>query len=129
MSALAGLAPVVQGHLAAALIALILGAVVLAASKGTPVHKAMGRMWVALLVVISLGSFWIREINDGGFSAIHVLSVVTLLSLAYAIYSIRRGRVRSHRLTMIAVYAGGMIGAGLGALAPGRVLSGLLFGP
>lgn len=57
MSALAGLAPVVQVHLGAALVALILGAVVLVRPKGTPVHKAMGRVWVALLVVISLGSF------------------------------------------------------------------------
>jgi uncharacterized membrane protein len=36
-------------HLAAAASALVLGFVMLARRKGTPSHKALGRIWVAVM--------------------------------------------------------------------------------
>lgn len=128
MTAFAQVSPAVLVHLVTAIFALGLGAVVLMRPKGTRVHKAMGRLWVALLTVIALSSFWITEIRPGAFSAIHLLSVLTLVSLVYAIISIRRGRVRAHKTAMLATYVAGLVGAGLGALAPGRFLSRLFFG-
>src|SRR5262245_42267426 len=74
-------------HLSAALLALALGALVLVLPKGTRRHKLFGRLWVGLMVLIAVSSFWI------GFSWIHLLSIWTLISLACAIWFIRRGNV------------------------------------
>lgn len=114
-------------HLSAALAALALGLTVLARRKGTTSHKALGRAWVALMIVVAVSSFWILEIRKGaGPSWIHLLSAWTLVSLACAVYFIRHGNVRAHRGFMVGTFVG-LAGAGLGALAPGRALYRLLF--
>ena len=114
-------------HLAAAILSLIVGALVLARTKGTRSHKTLGRLWVGLMLVVALSSFWILEIRDGaGFSVIHLLSAWTLVSLALAVYFIRRGNVRAHKGFMVGTFLG-LAGAGLGALAPGRALYLFLF--
>ena len=118
---------IVSLHLAAALGALALGTAVLAGRKGTPLHKALGRSWVALMTAVALSSFWIFELRGGaGPSWIHLLSAWTLISLACAIYFIRRGNVRAHRNFMVGTFAG-LVAAGLFALAPGRTLYRLFF--
>ena len=122
------LTPVVTVHLITAALALVLGGMVLWRPKGTATHKATGRFWVALMVIAAVSSFWIRDIGpDGGFSWIHLLSVLTLFSLAMAIRHIRNGRIASHRGFMMGSYIG-LAGAGAGALAPGRVAHDLVFG-
>jgi len=109
-------------HLAAVLPALALGAVQLAAPKGTRLHKALGWLWVGAMAIAALSSFWIFGLNKaGGFSVIHLLSAWTLVSLGLAIWFIRRGRVRAHMGFMIGTFLG-LAGAGAGALAPGRTL-------
>lgn len=118
--------PAILVHLATALPALALGAVMLWRRKGTAPHKRWGRLWVGLMAVAALSSFWIREINDGGFSAIHLLSVWTLASLAAGVMLARRGKVRAHRGFMIGTYLG-LLAAGALALAPGRLLNEALF--
>lgn len=111
-------------HLAAALIAIALGLRNLMAEKGTPIHKKLGWIWVALMAGLSLVSFSIQEINPGGFSWIHGLSIFVLINLVLAIRAIRQGKVARHRSIMLGVMAGLLI-AGLFALAPGRAISGL----
>lgn len=110
-------------HIAAATLALLGGALVLGRRKGTRSHKTLGRIWVGAMTLVALSSFWIFEIRQGaGPSFVHLLSVWTLVSLALAIWFIRRGNVRAHKGFMIGTYFG-LIGAGIGALAPGRFLS------
>jgi uncharacterized membrane protein len=110
----------VHGALAAT--ALIVGGSVLLRRKGTATHKLLGRVWVALMVAVALSSFWIFEIRRGaGPSLIHLLSVSTLISLALAVWFIRRGNVRAHRGFMVGTFVG-LAAAGLGTLAPGRAL-------
>ena len=117
----------VQLHLAAALAALVLGTVIIVGRKGTPRHKAIGRAWVALMAAVALSSFWITGLaGPGRFSVIHLLSIFTLAVLVIAVWAIRTGRVRLHRRAMVGLYAGGLIGAGVGAFWPGRLLSHLL---
>ncbi|TMH72331.1 MAG: DUF2306 domain-containing protein [Betaproteobacteria bacterium] len=119
--------PLITSHAASAVAALVIGGAVLLRRKGTPSHKALGRTWVALMVAVALSSFWIFEIRRGaGPSFIHLLSVWTLISLALAVWFIRRGNVRAHRGFMIGTFIG-LVAAGLGALAPGRALYRLLF--
>src|SRR3954469_14821184 len=110
-------------HLIAALLALTLGGVVAIVKKGTRLHRALGRSWVVVMVLVAAGSFWVRR--DGHLSWIHGLSAWTLFSLAIAIWAIRRGNVRLHRHWMLGTYAG-LATAGLFAFAPGRLLGSLM---
>lgn len=120
--------PLIALHTAAASFAVALGLLVLARPKGTQIHKAMGRVWVALMAATAISSFWIMEIRDGaGFSPIHVLSAVVLIALARAIWAIRRGRVRTHRINMLSAFAGTVV-AGAFTLLPDRIIGGYFFG-
>ena len=119
----------IQLHVYAALAAALLGAVILFRRKGTPRHRLAGKVWVALMVVVSLSSFGIHEINLWGrWSPIHILSIVTLVSLAAGIWLARRRQVAGHRFTMQATYVGALLVAGLFTFLPGRLMHTVLFG-
>lgn len=124
---MAALTPVVLLHLAAALLALAVGALNLVRAKGTRAHPVLGWVWVALMASAAISSFWIFGLRNGaGPSLVHALSVWTLVALVCAIVAIRRGRPRTHRAFMIGTFLG-LLGAGIGALAPGRLLAQWLF--
>jgi uncharacterized membrane protein len=126
---LTSLTPVVAIHLGATLSALVIGGINLARAKGTAPHKHLGRVWVIFMAVAAFFSFWINGFAGGrGFGPIHLLSVWTLIALACGVLFIRRGHRRVHLGFMIGTYVG-LLGAGLGALAPGRLLNSALFGP
>lgn len=113
-------------HLAAVLPAVGIGVSQLLLPKGTRAHRAFGWAWIAAMAVVALSSFWIFGIRKGGFSVIHLLSVFVLLNLVAAIWCIRHGHVSAHRKFMVGTLLG-LLGAGAGALAPGRFLHQLLF--
>ena len=116
----------IQLHVAAAVLAFLLGGWLLLRRKGTGRHKAFGKLWVSLMLVVIVTSYWIGQ--SGSFSWIHGLSIFTFLMLVLAVWAIRTGRRATHRGTMIGIYFGALIGAGTGALMPGRLLNQALFG-
>jgi uncharacterized membrane protein len=120
---LAASAPSVVIHTVFAAAALILGAAVLLLKKGTPLHMALGRTWAVLMMATAAISF----VMVTHYSWIHVLSVVTLVNIPYAIWRRRVGDVRAHATAMIANYCGLFIAAGF-TLAPGRVMHAVVFG-
>ena len=94
-------------HAFAALTSLLLGGWQLFFSaKGTPAHRLVGRVWVPLMLYVSVTSFWIREIRDDKFSLLHVLSVVTIVTVSLAVYDVRRGNIRGHIGNMIGSWIG-----------------------
>jgi uncharacterized membrane protein len=113
--------PIVIIHLAAALLALALGVVNIFGAKGTPRHRAIGWIWMAMMLGVTLPSFGIAEINPGGFSWIHGLSILTLVTMLASIWAIRAKRVRAHKQMMISLVVSLTI-AGIFTLMPGRVL-------
>ncbi len=114
-------------HLAAVLPAVTIGVTQLLMTKGARIHKTLGWIWVLAMVVVAVSSFWIMELRKGGgFSVIHLLSVWVLISLACAIWFIRRGNVRAHKGFMVGTLLG-LAGAGIGAVMPRRFLTQLLF--
>jgi uncharacterized membrane protein len=96
-------APEIQVHAFAAMSAFALGVVQLAAPKGTLPHRTLGWIWVALMLVISASSF--------------------------AVVAARRHRVRAHKVTMMSIFAGALLLAGLFTLVPGRIMHTVLFDP
>lgn len=113
-------------HLALSLAAMALILVILAAPKGRGAHRLLGRLAAAALVLSAISSFWIQ--SRGHFSWLHILSVVVLVNVPYAIWMARIGRIAAHRRAMLAS-AGGLFVAGLFAtFAPGRALHTMLFG-
>ncbi|HEX8467474.1 MAG TPA: DUF2306 domain-containing protein [Allosphingosinicella sp.] len=113
-------------HLFTVIPAIPLGAVVLWRTKGGRIHRLLGRIWGALMMVTAASSFWLQSLS-GGLSFIHLFSVLTLVSIPLAVWNARRGNIRAHRNAMRGVYAG-LIAAGLLAVVPGRTLGTLLFG-
>ena len=70
----------ISTHAYAALTALVLGAFQLALPKGTPLHRNIGRLWVGLIGIVAISSFFINDIRQfGAFSLIHLLSLLTPL--------------------------------------------------
>jgi uncharacterized membrane protein len=123
-------APVVQVHAFAAMAAFALGVVQVAAPKGTLPHRTIGWIWVVLLLAISVSSFFIHGIRMWGeWSPIHILSVFTPLMLLLGVLAARRHRVRAHRITMVSIFAGALVLAGIFTLVPGRIMHAVVFGP
>lgn len=118
----------IQLHVAAALLATVLGGVVFALEKGTRLHKGLGRLWVGAMAVTALSSFFITEIRMvGPYSVLHALSVLTLGFLVTGIYLARTGRIASHRQTMASTYVLALILTGGFTLLPGRRLHAVVF--
>lgn len=122
---------VVQLHAFAAMAALVLGIVQIAAPKGTLPHKALGWVWVVLLLLISASSFWIHGHNFRlwrTWSPIHLLSIFTPVMLVVGVVSARRHNVVSHKITMVSIFIGALVIAGAFTLVPGRIMHHVMFG-
>ncbi|MCA3179252.1 MAG: DUF2306 domain-containing protein [Burkholderiaceae bacterium] len=121
------LQPAIAVHVIAASLALALGAWVLLARKGTPMHRLAGRAWALAMAVTAAGSFAIEakvlsvDTPLGRFGPIHLLSAFVLYQLARAIAAIRAGDVGLHRRAMTGSFAGLAI-AGIFTVLPGRTL-------
>ena len=121
---------IIQWHAFAALGAFALGAVQLAAPKGTIPHRLFGWIWTTLLFVVAVSSFFIHEIRLWGpFSPIHLLSVFTLIMLPLAVLCARRHEVTKHRRAMTGLFLGALVIAGAFTLLPGRIMHAVVFGP
>nr|WP_316629896.1 DUF2306 domain-containing protein [uncultured Brevundimonas sp.] len=119
-------------HVAAALIALAIGVVLLTGVKGDRLHRTLGWLWVLAMGTTAVSSFFIHQINpDGpaGLSLIHLLSGWTVVGLPMAVYAARRHRVAAHRRAMTGMFVGGLIVAGLLTFLPGRLMWAVFFGP
>ncbi|WP_198372238.1 DUF2306 domain-containing protein [Roseomonas rosulenta] len=113
-------------HLGFSLAALAAILAVLVLPKGIRMHRWLGRVAAAAMLLSAASAFGIQ--SRGHLSMLHVLSVVTLLNIPYAVWMVRRGRIASHRRAMLS-NAGALVVAGLFAtLMPGRTLHALLFG-
>jgi uncharacterized membrane protein len=120
--------PAIELHAFAAMTAFALGVVQLTAPKGTLPHRTIGWLWVLLMVAVSISAFWIHQLRLWGpWSPIHLLAIFTLVMLPIAVLHARRHRVASHRATMIGIFFGALVVAGLFTLLPGRIMHDVVF--
>jgi uncharacterized membrane protein len=116
---------VVVSHLLIAVLAISFGIKNLISQKGTKTHKIVGWIWVLLMFYVALSSFWIKKINEGYYSVIHLLSIYVLVTITLGIYFLRKGNVKLHKSFMFGNLIG-LIVAGIFTLLPGRYISQVL---
>lgn len=123
----------IQIHLFFAMCAFLIGALQLLGKKGTTQHKVLGRLWVVMMLIICLTSFWIKRLMPNGFfwgySPIHLLSISVLFQITLGVYFARVGNIESHKKWMTYTYIGGLIIAGAFTFYPGRLLYRVFIAP
>lgn len=107
----------VQIHVVTILVATFAVAMIPFVRRGGLSHRISGRFFVAGMFLASVSSFFIREIKDGGFSSIHLISVGVLISLFFGVRAAVRGNIRSHQNWMVATAVSGLGIAGVMAFA------------
>jgi uncharacterized membrane protein len=121
--------PAIQIHAFTAMAALALGAVQLAAAKGTLPHRTLGWGWVVLMFVVAASSLFIHELRVwGSWSPIHLLSIYVLITLPLAVLAAHRHATQRHRRAMVGLFVGGLVIAGLFTFYPGRIMHTVIFG-
>jgi len=92
-------------------------------------HRTIGFVWVGLMAVVCLSSFFIHQLRIWGpWSPIHLLSIFTLIMLPFAVWAAHRHNVTRHRMTMIGIFSGALVVAGLFTFLPGRIMHAVVFG-
>jgi uncharacterized membrane protein len=115
--------PAIQLHTAAALTAFALGLLQFAAPKGTLPHRTLGWVWVLLMAIVGISAFFIHDLRIwGSWSPIHLLAIFTLVMLPVGVRYARRHNVRGHKITMISIFLGALLIAGIFTLVPGRIM-------
>jgi uncharacterized membrane protein len=129
------LTPLIAIHMAAALAAVVTGPVALWARRGRQprprLHRAFGYAWVTFMVVTAVSAIFIRDFslpNIAGYTPIHLLVPITLVSLFGAFWKLAHGNIAGHRTVMRSLYFAACIVAGGFTLLPQRYLGQQLWG-
>ena len=119
--------PNLWAHLGTMIVALALTPVMLLRQRGDSLHRKLGGIWVAAMILTALVSFTIRDANRGGFSFIHILSMWTLIQVPLIFWSARTHNVRKHRSSVRGMVFGALLVAGFFTFPFNRMLGQWLF--
>lgn len=115
-------------HLATVIPAIPLGTYVILSRKGGKRHKLLGKIWLTLMFVTAIATIFIRNLNGGQFSWIHLFTLLTFIAVPQAIISARQGRIEAHKKHLRNFFIGALVIAGLTAFVPGRTMWQWAFG-
>jgi uncharacterized membrane protein len=118
----------VWGHLATIMVALALTPIMLLRRRGDALHRQLGTLWVAAMILTALDSFLVRNANHGSFSFIHLLSIWVLIQVPIIWWSARTHNVRQHRSSVRGMVTGALLIAGFFTFPFNRMLGQFLFG-
>ena len=120
--------------MSAAIAAFAVGPFVFWARLGKQVrpwlHRALGYAWTMFMVVAAITALFIRDFNlpnIAGYTPIHLLIPVTLISLFFAFRALARREFAAHRQIMQSLYFGACVVAGAFTLLPSRYLGQLIW--
>ena len=119
---------VVLVHMFVALGAFAVGLFQLVAPKGTIPHRIIGWSWIIFMTVIAVTSLFIRNVNHGHFSFIHILTAITLIQIPLIVYFARTHQIQKHGAAAYGLFMGALLIAGLLTFIPGRLMWQLFFG-
>ena len=109
--------------------AFAVGAAQLGLPKGSVRHRLIGWSWVTLMLTVALTSFFIHTVRMWGiWSPIHLLSILVLVTLPFAVWHARHHRIARHRLAMTTLFIGALVIAGVFTFLPGRIMHAVAFG-
>ena len=128
MALFTALSPVIKVHLTTALAALVLGGVLMTVRKGRTFHRVGGWAWVSLVLATAGSNIFIRDLNHGSWSWLHLFTGWVLLITPLAVFWAKRHDVRRHRRTMMGLFYGGFAINLVFAFIPGRTLWMMFFG-
>ena len=117
----------VQIHILVAVSAFCLGLFMFVRRKGTKSHKMMGRIFAMFMAATALSAIFIRQMNQGHFSWIHLFVPLTFFGLFQAFWYIRKGDVKRHKGAVKGLFFGALLIPGLFSFAPGRTMWMLFF--
>ena len=115
-------------HIATIVIAVTLTPVMLLRPRGDRLHRRLGWAWVSAMALTAALTFWIRGINQGSLSLIHILSAWTLIQVPLIVWSARAHNHRRHRNSVRSMVIGALLVAGIFTFPFDRLLGRWLFG-
>jgi uncharacterized membrane protein len=119
--------PVIWAHLATILVALVLTPVMLLRRRGDRRHRVLGWVWAAALFGTAFISLFVKVLNPGHFSYIHLLSILTIVQVPLIVLYARRHDHKRHRQAVRGMVIGALLVAGFFTLPFGRLLGHWLF--
>ena len=118
-------------HLATILPAFLIATYLLINRKGSPLHKALGKAYMGLMLFTAIVTLFMpAQVGSafiGHFGFIHIFSFSVFISVPLAYFAARSGNMTLHIGNMIGLYVGGILIAGAFAFSPGRLLHSWLF--
>jgi uncharacterized membrane protein len=118
----------VWAHLATIMVALALTPVMLLRRRGDTLHRQLGWVWCAAMLLTALISFFVRDANHGNFSFIHILSAWVLVQVPLIVRAARAHDIKAYRLRVRAMVTGALLVAGFFTFPFNRLLGHWLFG-
>jgi uncharacterized membrane protein len=119
---------IVWAHIATILLAVTLTPLMLLRRRGDRLHRRLGWVWASAMALTALLSFWIRGINSGSLSLIHILSAWTLVQVPLLVWAARTHNLQRHRRAVRGMVAGALLIAGIFTFPFGRLMGRWLFG-
>ena len=99
-------------HFVAALLAIVLGPVILMRRKGDQPHRWLGRIWVAAMLIVNISALTMYDIS-GRPNLFHIFAVLSLATMIPGFWAIRafkktrnRARLIQHQYFMVWAYFG-----------------------
>ena len=118
-------------HLATILPAFLIATYLLINRKGSPLHKALGKTYMGLMLFTAMVTLFMpAQVGTAFFSHfgfIHIFSFSVFLTVPMAYFAAHTGKLKLHIGNMIGLYMGGILIAGAFAFSPGRLLHSWLF--
>lgn len=115
-------------HIATIVLAILLTPVMLLRRRGDRLHRRLGWVWVSSMALTAVLTFWIRGLNQGSLSLIHILSAWTLVQVPVIVWSARAHNHRRHRNSVRGMVTGALLIAGIFTFPFDRMLGRWLFG-
>ena len=123
----------VQIHVATVVPAALIGTwQIFFSTKGAPLHRALGYLYLTLMSFTAITTLWVHQLMPNGpffgLSPIHLLIPLTLFGVVGALRGAWTHNIAMHKRSMQGLYFGAILVAGGFTLLPGRIMHAVFFG-